>query len=155
MTSRFSGDPAIKITPDGARMKFRGGQCEMDAGISNYVQISLFTRKNKNGWWGNTLLTDPNQKIGSDFAKPEPVIDVQTINTKRDNARTALKAMTDSKLASKIDITVTNPRLDYIKTDIKIYPPGQDIQELLFLKNGINWIMQAQNPSYKRMEDIE
>jgi phage gp46-like protein len=152
MTSRFSGDPAIKITPDGARMKFRGGQPEMDQGLDNYVQISLFTRR---GWWGNTLLTDPNQKIGSDFAKPEPVIDVQTINTKRDNARIALKAMTDSKLASKIDITVTNPRLDYIKTDIKIYPPGQDIQELLFLKNGINWIYQATNPAYERLEDVQ
>lgn len=152
MSSIYGGDPAVKITPDGAKMKFLGGEPIKDKGLENYVQISLFSLP---GWWGNTLFSDPNHKIGSDFSTPEPVIEVQTINNKRNQAREALKAMTDSKLASKVDIIITNPKLDYLKTDIMIYPPGQDIQHLLFLKNGINWINQAVNPVHERMEDVE
>jgi phage gp46-like protein len=149
--SRYQGDPAIKITEDGARMKFRGGQPEMDGGIENYVQICLYTKK---GWWGNTLISDPNKVIGSDFQEIIPIVDVQTINTKYDDARTALQSMLDSKLASKIDIEITNPKLDYLKADIKIYPPGQDVQKLLFFKNSLNWYYQANDPANKRMEDV-
>ena len=148
--NRFQGDPAVKITENGARMKFIGGQPVMDQGLENAVQISLFTKK---GWWGNFLLGE-NEKIGSNFESIRVVVDIQTINDYRDDAVLALKWMTDVGLASKIDVTVTNPYINQIWTKIIITPPGQDAMELLFIKNGLNWILQAQNPAHERMTDV-
>jgi len=149
--NRFTGDPAVKITEHGARMKFVGGQPVMDQGIENAVQISLFTKK---GWWGNFLLKE-NEKIGiTDFNTIRVVVDIQTINDYRDDAEKALKWMTETGLASKIDVVVTNPYTNQIWTKILITPPGQDVMELLFIKNGLNWILQAQNPAHERMRDV-
>ncbi len=147
INNRFQGDPAIKITDSGATMKFIGGQPIMDAGLENAAIISLFT---KPGWWGNTLIADENQKIGSEFEQIRTIIDVQTINDYNDAATLALKWMRDSGIASKIDIEVTNPSNDIINTSIIIRPPGSDLTELLFIKNGLNWLSQAQNPAHER-----
>lgn len=147
--SRFQGDPAISITESGASMTFRGGQPVMDAGLENYVLISLFTLP---GWWGNVLTTDPNKKIGSNFSRPRTHVEVRTINEITDDAKTALQAMTDSGLASKIDITVTNPRADEIRTTVKISPPGQDVRTLIFTLNGLAWTAQAVDPAHRRLE---
>lgn len=149
--NRFQGDPAVKITEHGARMKFVGGQPVMDQGLENAVQISLYTKK---GWWGNTLLKNENQKIGSDFQSVRVVQDVQTINDYRADAELALKWMQDEVLASKITVTVTNPYTNQIWTNITIEPPGQDAQSLLFIKNGMNWIFQATNPASDRMKEL-
>lgn len=145
--NRFQGDPAIKLTPGGADMKFIGGQPVMDQGIENAAIISLFT---KPGWWGNSLITENNKKIGSKFQQQRTIIDIDTINDYTDDATIALQWMVNSRLASKVDITVTNHRGDEIKTDIKIYPPGQTLRQLLFLKNGLNWIAQSCNPAHER-----
>jgi phage gp46-like protein len=149
--SRFQGDIAIKITKDGAKMKFVDGEPVRDRGIENATQISLFTKKK---YWGNALVKKESQKIGSDFEKQRVVIFVETLNEVRNDANLALQWMLDTNLASKIDLTVMNPALDYIETYIKIYPPGQDIQELLFLHNGVNWINQAIDPAHRKMEDV-
>jgi len=148
---RFQGDPAIKLTPSGATMDFNGGQPVMDQGLENYQIISLFTKK---GWWGNILFENVNQKIGSDFEEIRTIIDIQTINDYTDAARTALKSMKDSGLAKSIDINVTNPSNDFIKISILTTPPSKDITELLFIKNGLNWIQQAQNPAHERFTDV-
>jgi phage gp46-like protein len=148
---RFSGDPAVKLTNNGAKMKFVGGQCVMDQGVENATLISLFTKPN---WWGNTLIDDPNKKVGSKFERQRTIIDVQTINDVFDDATQALKWMKDSKLSSKIDITVTNPRLDFIQTKIDIYSPAGTLAQILLLKNGPNWISQAKNPAHERMKDV-
>jgi len=148
--NRFQGDPAVKLTKAGARMKFRGGQPEMDQGLHNTTQISLFT---KPGWWGNILEKDPNKKIGSRFQDLR-VVDVKTINDVQDEADAALKWMKEVGLASKIEISVINPYTNHIYTTIKIYPFGQDAEELLFLSNGLNWIYQAENPASERMHDV-
>ncbi len=145
--NRYQGDPAIELTPSGASMTFKGGQPVMDQGIENAVIISLFT---KPGWWGNTLITDENKKIGSTFEQIRTIIDVQTINDITDAATQALAWMKNSNLANKTEVTVTNPIGDQIKTAILIMPPGQDARKLLFLKNGLNWISQAQNPAHER-----
>lgn len=145
--NRFQGDPAIKITEQGATMKFISGQPIMDQGLENYVIISLFTKK---GWWGNVLFKDENQKIGSDFERERTIVDIQTINDVNDDADVALQPMKNTNLSSKNEITVTNPYTDQIWTDIKIYPPGRDVQELLFFKNGVNWISQAKYPAHER-----
>ena len=147
--NRFSGDPYVKITPDGATMKFIGGNPVMDQGIENAVNISLFTKKN---WWGNILFTTEAQKIGSDFeiTTQKPVIALQTINDFTDAANKALKWMSDTKLARKINVVVTSPRSDFVSVNIGIEPPGKDKQELSFTKNGSNWISQAESPAHER-----
>lgn len=145
---RFQGDPAIKITNSGATMKFTGGQPNMDQGLENAAQISLFTKK---GYWGNALTDDENEKIGSEFEQIRTVIDIETINDYTDAARLALQWFKDTGLASNIDITVLNPRLDIISTSILIHPPGSgSLTELLFIKNGLNWLQQAANPAHER-----
>jgi phage gp46-like protein len=149
--SRFQGDPAVKITENGAKMKFTDGQPVMDQGIENAVQISLFT---KPGWWGNSLVKNTNQKIGSEFEKQRVIVDVDTLNDVRNDANEALKWMLDVNLASQINVVVNNPDLNHINTYIQIKPPGQDIQELLFYNNGINWINQSLNPAHERMKDV-
>jgi len=145
--SRYQGDPAIKISQSGATMEFRGGEPVRDRGLENYVLISLLTLP---GWWGNALTTDANKKIGSNFSAPRTHVDVRTVNEYGDDARSALRAMTDSGLASKVDVAVTNPRADQINTTIKIYPPGQDARTLVFTKNGLAWIAQATDPAHER-----
>jgi phage gp46-like protein len=146
--NRFQGDPALQITLNGADMRFIGGQPVMDQGVNNAALISLFTKR---GWWGNVLFTDVNQKIGADFEEIRTIVDVQTLNDYNDAARGALKWMTDSGLASRVDVDVTNPVTNQIRTTVAIYPPGQDLEELKFLKNGINWISQAANPAHERL----
>lgn len=149
--SRFQGDIAVKITPDGAKMNFIDGEPVRDAGLENAIQISLFT---KPGWWGNDLIRDTNQQIGSNFERQRVVIDIQTINEITNDFNNAVQWALDVNLISKFDLTITNPNLNYIEVDSKFYPPGQDIQELLFFSNGINWINQATDPANLKMEDI-
>lgn len=151
MKNRFNGDPCIKITENGAKMKFIDGQPIIDKGLENAVQISLFT---KPGWWGNSLVRDTNKKIGSNYERQRIIIDVDTLNDVRNDAIQALQWMLDVKLASKIDIEVFNPNTNYIKTYVKISPPGQDIKQLLFYSNGISWVNQAIDPAHERMEDL-
>ncbi len=132
-------------------MTFKGGQPVMDGGLENYAIISLGTLP---GWWGNIFTTDPNKKIGSNFSRPRVHIDVKTVNDTSDDAKLALKAMTDSRIASKIDVSVTNPRADEIRTAITIYPPGQDVRTLIFTRNGINWLSQALDPAHGRLPNV-
>lgn len=148
---RFQGDIKVKITLDGAKMKFINGEPIRDRGLENAASISLFT---KPGFWGNVLIRDTNKQIGSNFERQRVIVDIDTLNEVREDANVALKWMFDTKLASKIDLTVTNPNLNFIETYIKIYPPGQDIEELLFFNNGINWLNQSSDPAYSKMEDV-
>ena len=145
---RFQGDPAIKITENGARMTFIDGQPVMDQGLENAVQIALFTKKN---WWGNVLITNPNQKIGSNFERQRTIIDAETVNEVFDDATQALKPLIDSGLIISADIEVTNPVLNHIYVYLTIKPHARDEIELLFIKNGVNWISQAQNPAHERL----
>jgi len=147
-SNRYQGDPAVKITADGARMTFKGGQPVMDQGFHNAVQISLFTKK---GWWGNTLFSNSNKKIGSDFEDIRTIVDIKTINDYRDSAEKALKWMKSTGIAKTIEITITNPTMNNIKSSILIQPPGETAEQLVFLKNGLNWINQAFNPASERL----
>ena len=151
--NRLAGDPAIKITEDGAKMKFINGQPVMDQGLENAVLISLFTRR---GYWGNALITEESKKIGSDVEVTalEPIVSIQSINNMTDAIDKSLSWMTDTKLSQENEITVTNPTSNNLRATIKITPPGRDSQTLLFLKNGINWIGQAHNPASGRLNGI-
>jgi phage gp46-like protein len=148
MFNAYQGDPAIDITEQGATMKFVDGQPVMDQGFENYVQIALFTKR---GYWGNTLEKDDNKKIGSDFEQERTIIDVTTINNVTTDAENALKRMLETGLASEITVEVTNPTDKRIDTRILIKPPGFDeTKELLFTRNGINWINQSRYPANER-----
>jgi phage gp46-like protein len=149
--NRFQGDIKVKITLDGAKMKFTDGEPVRDKGIENAISIALFT---KPGWWGNTLIRETNKKIGSDFERQRVIVDVDTLNEVRDDANRALQPLLDTNLLSKFDLIATNPNLNYIEVKIKTYSPGQDIKELLFFTNGINWVNQAEDPAYRKMEDV-
>jgi phage gp46-like protein len=151
--NRFQGDIAVKITEDGAKMKFINGQPVMDQGLENAVLISLFTKK---GYWGNSLITEESKKIGSDveITALEPIVSIQSVNNMTDVIDKALSWMTDTKLSQDNDIIVTNPSSNNLRATIKITPPGRDSQTLLFLKNGLNWIGQATNPASERMKRV-
>jgi phage gp46-like protein len=151
--NRFQGDIAVKITADGSKMLFIGGEPVRDQGLENAVTISLYTKK---GYWGNVLESQESKKIGSDVEKIalEPIVDLQSVNNMTDAIDKALQWMTDTKLSQDNDITVVNPSSNNLKATIKITPPGRDSQTLLFLKNGLNWISQAQNPAHERMKSV-
>jgi phage gp46-like protein len=150
--NRFQGDIAVKITPDGAKMRFINGEPVKDQGLENAVLISLFTKKE---YWGNALITEESKKIGSDVETTalEPIVSIQSINNMTDAIDKALSWMTDTKLSQDNDVTVTNPSSNNLRATIKITPPGRDSQTLLFLKNGVNWICQAQNPASERLKN--
>ena len=150
--NRYAGDPAVTITPDGAKMKFINGQPVVDQGLENAVLISLFTRR---GYWGNSLISEESKKIGSDVEVTalEPIVSIQSVNNMTDAIDRALKWMTDTKLSQNNEITVTNPSSNNLRATIKITPPGRDSQTLLFLKNGLNWIGQALNPASERLKN--
>lgn len=134
---RFQGDPKLMLTADGAEMQIMGGQPVMDQGLSNFVNISLFTKK---GWFGNAFISDQDKKYGSDFLKEsEKVITIQQLN----NIRLAVEKGLQNPVVGNVEAQVINVEKNNLRIDIKISPPGQDVETLRATRNGVNWIMQA------------
>lgn len=145
-TSVYQGDPKLFLGKEGSYLKFIGGQPVMDTGLENCVFISLFTRE---GWAGNYLFENNKYHIGSRFeASLEAPINLQMLINSQDEAAKALDWMIERGLASSIEVSVTNPVGGQINTLVKIHPPGLPVQNLLLIKNGINWIFQTENPAY-------
>lgn len=145
MSDMYQGDPKLTLDENGADLTFKGGQPVMDQGLENAVLISLFSRK---GWTGNVLVSDPNQKVGSDFEeKVNQSITISVLNDIRQAGIRALQWMIDSGLASNIEIEVTNPTAKNLRVVILIQPPGQDIKVLLLTKHGLNWLAQSLDPA--------
>jgi phage gp46-like protein len=154
MTSKlgfvWEGDPRIEITEAGADMVYRGGQPVMDRGFENAVLLSLFTAPD---WEGNRLLTGKHEAIGSLY---ESVVSGPITLTSLDRiagaARTALKWLLESGIASRMEAEAANPDGRQIAVTIRIYPPGGgDPAVLTLLKNGPNWIAQKDDPAYRRL----
>ena len=144
MVDRFQGDPRLVLTENGAKLIYTGGQPIMDQGVENQALIALFTTR---GWAGNTLFTNPDQKIGSDFVEASrQAITLTSLNNIRDVALKALQA----PIFGDIEVEVTNPTSYQIKTEIEIKPPGEDPQTIILLKNGINWVLQGTDPANER-----
>ena len=143
--NNFEGDPVLILTNDGSTLKFVGGQPVMDRGLENLVLISLFTSL---GWAGNTLFTEQNLKIGSNFltAANQPIT-LQSLNDIRDAAEKAL----NDPILGKVKVVVTNTNSYQIDVNIIIEPLGEDIQKLLVSKNGINWQSQIIDPANRRI----
>lgn len=142
----FSGDPYIIIGPDGARLTFIGGQPVMDEGIENQAIISLFTAE---GWAGNALFQDPNQKIGSGRflkAASQPI----TLKSLIDMEQGAVADLA-SPIFGRVTAEAYNPSSDKTITEITIRPPGQDSKTIILTRNGVNWQAQALNPAHERV----
>lgn len=143
MTNRFQGDPKIIIKPSGASLQFTGGQPLMDAGVENLAIIGLFTAP---GWWGNSVVADPDKQIGSDFE--ETAMGAITLSKLNDIRQSAEKALANPAFGT-ISVEVTNPsstRIDVVST---ISPPGRDVEELRLSRFGANWQAQAVDPAHK------
>lgn len=155
MITLFQGDPKVFMDARGSRLEWIGGQSIMDAGWENAVFISLFTtlepKNSPRGWAGNYLFEDQNVWIGSRYeAALAESITITSLNTARDEAQKALDWMLNTNLASEIIVDVTNPITDRIETLIRIRPPDLPVQELLLIKNGVNWIFQLKDPAAGR-----
>ena len=144
----LQGDPALFLGRNGSNIIFKGGQPVTDQGIHNAIFISLFT---KPGWWGNILTKEESKKIGSDFTEvsSRPIVDLTSINDIKQSADRALKWMSDVGLAES-EVTVINPNAQTVQVDIKIKPPGKDVEELRVSFNGLNWQAQAKFPAEGR-----
>jgi hypothetical protein len=142
--SYFEGDPRLFLSKDGSFIQFEGGQPVMDQGLENQAMISLFTRR---GWCGNVLLREASQQIGSDFeAAHDQPITMNTLNQIRDAAEKALKY----NAFGNIEINVTNPQSNIIRTEILIQPPGMDIKKLILERHGMGWVAQLSDPASTR-----
>jgi hypothetical protein len=138
MMNRFTGDPKLYLTASGSDIIFKGGQPVMDSGLENLASISLFTAP---GWWANSLTTDENKKIGSDFEETaKGSITLQKLS----DIEKAYENTLDNPAFGEVSADVINPenwRLDVSGT---IKPPGKDIEQLRLTRNGQNWINQSQ-----------
>jgi phage gp46-like protein len=144
MTDIFSGDPRLFLSENGSRLIFRGGQPVMDRGLENLALISLFTSR---GWVGNTLFSDIDQQIGSDFeeAAKQPI----TLSMLNDVAQAAERAL-DNPAFGNVTVTIENPNSNRLNVTILIEPPGQDSRALILSRNGDNWIAQKIEPAEGR-----
>lgn len=135
MTDRFQGDPKLFITPDGVDFEVKGGQPAMDAGFSNQAQISLFTSP---GWWGN--LIDGNE-YGSDFEQTAqgPI----TLTRLEDIRQSGIRAL-QYQAFGNIDGQVVNPTSSLLRATFTVSPRGRDARDIIFTRNGQNWINQAE-----------
>lgn len=137
MINRFQGDPKIIITDDGMSLDFIAGQPVMDSGVENLALISLLTAP---GWWGNDILLNPDEQIGSDFEEiAKGPITLSKLNDIKQSAESAL----NNPAFGTVKTTVINPVSNQINIVNLIEPPGQDAQELILTRNGQNWINQA------------
>ena len=133
MMDRFSGDPKLYLTENGADLNYKGGQPVMDCGFENQANISLFTSK---GWCGNTLF---DEKIGSDFIKEtKKPITLQMLNDVVDSAQKSLVYSAFGEIKTEI-LNPTGTGLNVVNT---IKPVGQDSFTISLSRNGLNWICQ-------------
>lgn len=141
--NRFEGDPKIIIDADGADLVFKGGQPVMDRGLENAALIGLFTQ---DGWAGNYLISDNDQKVGSPFEKTaRGPITLTSLNDVKQAGEKALSGLGD------VSLSVSNPNSNQMRIVALIKPQGADALELLVSKNGINWMSQAKEPAYNRI----
>lgn len=142
MVNYLQGDPKMYLTENGSKLIFHGGQPVMDQGLENLALISLFTSQE---WAGNSLFSNINQKIGSDFELiAQQSITISMLNNLRQATERALKNIAFGKVTA----VITNPNSYQLKIEITIEPPGQDVKKLTLTKFEGNWIFQSQDPAY-------
>lgn len=135
--NRFQGDLKLLLTENGTTLNFISGQPEMDDGLENQALLSLFIAP---GWWGNSLIDDVNQKLGSDFEETaRGAITLRKLRDIEQSAEKNLKApVFGEKTANAINLVGWK-----VDLSIEIKSPGKDVEELRITRNGQNWLNQA------------
>jgi len=147
-TNRYEVDPRLTIDEDGSDLEFIGGQPVMDAGLENAILISLFTED----WFGNVFFNNPNHRVGGKFlySLNQP-LSISAVETIRKAALSDLNWLIVEKIASVVEVVVTNPEAKKISVVVLVKPPGKDVQALLLEKNGVNWVNQMIYPAYLKV----
>jgi phage gp46-like protein len=136
------GDPEMVLTPDGMDLVYKGGQPVMDGGIGNAVLVTLLSEE----WVANPLVRSPMRLGGKFLEATKKAITVSALNEMRVAAIADLQWMIDEKVASKIDVVVSNPKHDRIEVVVIVKPPAGDLKILQISKYGPNWVSQALDP---------
>jgi phage gp46-like protein len=153
---RYQGDPKLILDENGANMVFKAGQPLMDGGLENTVFISLFTRRrdpttNKQ-WCGNSLFDSPSQRIGGRFMeKADQSVTLSMLLDLEAAAKSDLQWMINEQIATEITASASVPTGKNVHVLIGIKPPGRSLQQLIVLKYGNNWVIQALDPAHKRV----
>jgi phage gp46-like protein len=147
----YQGDTKLYLDERGSYLKFKGGQPVMDAGLENRVTIPMFTRRksksNRKPWVGNLVFPNKAVHLGEDFEEGfENPITLGMLEDIKQRGEKALQSMIDTNLASEIIVEVTNPNGYRIDTNILVRRPNLPESDLVLIRNGLNWIIQDQDP---------
>ncbi|MBU1080900.1 MAG: hypothetical protein KKB59_10480 [Spirochaetes bacterium] len=139
-TDRYSGDPRLVLTANGADLDYRGGQPVMDQGIENCILLSLFVRE---GWAGNVFLP-PERRLGSDYEKTcRGTITLSKLVDVENSAERALS----SKVFGTVKASASNPTADHLAVEIKIGSGGV----LSLTRERALWVAQINDPASRRL----
>ena len=143
------GDPAVSIGPNGATLKFKGGQPVMDQGYHNAILFSILSGK---AWFGNAFIANPDSKFESRFEEAHKLpITLTVLNSDIPNAGSSdLKWMIKTGIMSSIDI-VTTASQNSIDTVFTFMPPGSESFTLATSLRGKHWTAQFNNPAHERL----
>lgn len=147
----YQGDPKLYVNEQGSYLIFKGGQPNMDAALENRVVIPLLSRRrsksNRKPWVGNIAFRNEAYHIGTDFEEShEGALTLTKLDDIKKAGEKALQSMIETNLASDIIVTITNPTAYRLDEEILIKPPNEPISELTLVRNGVNWIIQDQDP---------
>jgi hypothetical protein len=141
MIDLYSGDPALRLTPDGADFDYRGGQPVMDQGLENCALLSLLVEKD---WPGNIFL-EPEERVGSDYL--EKCRQTITLAHLADIDDAAERALATTKAFGTISSNASSPSVNRIENEIAL---GSGGSLSLQRERGL-WRAQAMNPASRRL----
>ncbi len=144
---QYSGDPRIIVGPNGATIKFIGGQPVMDGGFENAILISLFSDE----WFANIFLP-VESRLKSRFEKAHEVPITKTSLVDISNAgKKDLEWMLNDGIFSRIDVVTTNPYGNTWKTVFDLWLFDDTFIRIETTKNGQNWLYQMLMPANERI----
>lgn len=147
------GEPRLFLGPSGSKIVHVGGQPDMTRGVENSISIDLGTKaagvnSHQNGWVGNHLFRDPDQRIGTDYQ--DDVENQPLTLAGLSNDEQAAKAALKGALYGEVIAEATNPSADTVITKIRVNPPTGTFD--FFTKSfSQNWQFQAEDPANERV----
>ena len=127
-------DLALQQLPDGSiDLCLFGGDLMFDDSIRSAVMVSLLSDRewpdavdgDRRGWWGDVLLDDPGDRIGSWLwrlnrrkAEPSALVDAKQY------AEQCLKWLTDDGIARSVTVIATWDAMHRLQLDIDVAQPG-------------------------------
>lgn len=133
------GDPRIVLYPDGMDFNFVDGWPEIDSGLENSSVISLLAERSKSF---DVIASTAIETSGSEFLEESrKSITVNQIKVIEDAAEKAFSPMIEDGviLSASAKISLENGRHSLV---VVLTPPVGSRQELLFMRDGQNWVNQ-------------